>query len=127
MNTKTVTVLRFPVAPMGAPRQTQRDRWAKRPVIERYHAFRDSVRWLAKQYDYELGDQLTIRFFIEMPASWAKTKKVLMDGAPHIAKPDIDNLVKAFCDAFLEDDSHVWHVDARKYWTSREGYIEVEV
>ncbi len=32
------------IEPMGAPRMTQRDRWAKRPCVLRYHAFKDVLR-----------------------------------------------------------------------------------
>lgn len=47
-------------------------------------------------------------------------------GAPHEGKPDIDNLAKAFMDAFKSDDSHVFELHADKYWGPG-GFIEVEV
>lgn len=43
-------------------------------------------------------------------------------GTPHEFKPDIENLVKPVLDeavkaGIMDDDSHVWHIDAVKTWT----------
>ena len=47
-----------------------------------------------------------------------------MTGKPHQSKPDIDNLIKAFLDALLDDDAHVWDIRATKVWGT-DGSIEV--
>lgn len=108
------------ITPMGKPRMTQRDRWAKREVVVRYHAYCDLLNVLLPRY--ELPGSLHIVFGIAMPASWSKKKKAEHLNQPHRQKPDVDNLAKAFMDAFHSDDSHVWALKAEKYW-SDEPYI----
>ncbi|WP_153502673.1 RusA family crossover junction endodeoxyribonuclease [Cumulibacter manganitolerans] len=48
-----------------------------------------------------------------------------MVGAPHSSKPDVDNLAKAFMDASKTEDSHVYSLQAGKYWAEA-GSIELE-
>lgn len=70
-------------------------------------------------------NELSIQFFIPVPDSWSNKKKLEMHNEPHQQKPDIDNLVKGFLDAFLVDDSSVWRVDSAKLWTANAGEIRV--
>lgn len=114
--------VRIDVVPMGAPRMTQRDRWAKRPVILRYHAFKDELR--LKLPGYEIPRALDIEFGIPMPKSWSKKKRAEKTGTWHDQKPDIDNLCKAFMDTWKdgEDDKVVYALHAIKLW-SEDGYI----
>ena len=101
---------------------TQRDKWAKRPAVVRYHAFCDGLRllWGSRV----VPDSLHLVFVIEMPKSWSEKKKLMMEGQPHQQRPDIDNYIKAFLDALCEDDSYVYAVRAEKYW-GREASISV--
>lgn len=110
------------ITPVGKPRMTQRDRWAHRPAVERYHAYCDQLRLLLP--DYELPHKLSLVFYLPMPQSWSSKKRELMKGAPHRQKPDIDNLAKAFMDAFKVDDSHVHSLHAEKYWSDI-GWLDV--
>lgn len=103
--------------PMGAVRQTKRDKWKKRPVVERYHQFRDDLRYACKSNNFELGDTFEIIFYIPMPKSWSKKKMIKMYDTPHNQKPDIDNLVKAVMDALMTDDKQVWKIKAEKRWS----------
>lgn len=114
--------MKLAILPMGAPRQTQRDRWKKRPVIERYHAYRDQLRYALPSY--ELGLELHIIFYLPLKASYSKKKKAELLGTLHSEKPDIDNLVKGFMDAFGGEDKHVAILRAEKYW-AEEGAIEI--
>ena len=34
-------------------------------------------------------------------------------------KPDIDNLIKSVLDSLAEDDSYVYSVNAKKYWSEK--------
>ena len=36
--------MEYPIIPLGKPRMTQRDKWAKRPAVLRYRAFKDECR-----------------------------------------------------------------------------------
>jgi Holliday junction resolvase RusA-like endonuclease len=58
-----------------------------------------------------------------MPHSWSKKKKDLMLGKPHKQRPDIDNLAKAFMDALLPEDSHVFSLTAEKYWSNEPSIV----
>lgn len=109
-------VIELDVTPVGKPRMTQRDKWAKRPCVSRYWEFCDKVRLEAKKHDYVLGGFLAVTFIIPMPESWSEKKKKAMDDKPHQQRPDIDNLSKAFMDAMAKEDSHVWSLNARKRW-----------
>lgn len=109
MSTKIIAV-----EPMGAPRLVRSDKWGKRPVVQRYHAYKDTIRLTLP--NYELPEELTIDFWIAMPASWSAKKKASLGGQYHRQKPDIDNLVKGFMDAFHTDDAHVAVIQAGKHW-----------
>ena len=87
---------------MGAPRMTRADSWKKRPVVLRYHAFRDFIneelKGLTKQ-EMDSIQKIEVQFWVRMPDSWSKKKKEAMFGKPHQQKPDIDNLQKLLKDA----------------------------
>lgn len=121
MSTPTHTPGRFPdgpsaiyaIEPMGAPRMTQRDRWKGRPVVERYHAFRDRVRALNVQVP-ESGAHIT--FVIPMPPSWSAKKRAAHRLQPHQQRPDVDNLAKALLDAVFVEDCRVHDLRVSKLW-----------
>ena len=121
------------VAPFAKPRMTQRDRWAKRQIVKDYFAFRDTVKQeieklLALQNNDDKNkswEELDIGFFIPMPKSWSKKKRLEMAGTPHKQRPDLDNYIKGLLDALLEEDCKVWRVSARKIWVDTEGCITI--
>ncbi len=108
---KTAAMI-YNIIPCPKPRMTQRDRWAKRPPVLRYWAFKDAC----KAAGVTLPDAFKVVFYLPMPASWSKKKRAAMEGKPHQAKPDVDNLVKALQDAVLDEDSGVWSIWAQKKW-----------
>jgi len=104
---------------------TQRDKWKKRDCVERYRSFCDITLWELKKNKVKLEDlekDLNLAFIIQMPKSWTEKKKKEHDGKPHLQKPDIDNLLKAFLDAIFKDDSHIHKVKMQKVW-GRQGRI----
>lgn len=105
------------IIPVPKPRLTRRDKWAKRPIVERYYAFANELR--LKWGKDELPDTFAIHFFIPMPDSWSKKKKERMNFTAHQQRPDIDNYLKAFLDALCEDDSYVWRIKATKVWADK--------
>lgn len=115
-------VIIFEVEPMGAPRMTQRDKWAQRMVVIRYFRFKDLIRETARKKNFKLGKHLEITFYIQIPKSWSKTKTKEKNITLHDQKPDLDNLLKAFQDAFGED-KHVASVVATKIWTDTDPRI----
>lgn len=103
----------YKITPIPKPRMTQRDKWKKRPCVLRYFAFKDEVR-LNNIVIPEQGAHIT--FYIAMPKSWPKKKKVLMEGQPHQQKPDLDNYAKSILDAVFDDDAKVWDLRVTKLW-----------
>ena len=99
---------------------TQRDKWAKRPCVLRYRQFKDEC----KARGVTLPQPCRVVFHIPMPKSWKRLERAVMDGLPHIQKPDLDNLLKGLCDAVLVDDSRIWSVHAEKRWSYEAG-IEI--
>jgi Holliday junction resolvase RusA-like endonuclease len=112
------------ITPVGKPRMTQRDKWAQRPAVMRYRQYCDDLR-KGLGSEYELPEQLNLVFYLPMPKSWSEKKKALMAMEPHKQKPDVDNLAKAFMDAFKTDDSHVYVLHAEKFW-NYEGAVFCE-
>lgn len=122
----------FPVTPVGKPRQTQRDKWQRRPAVVQYRDFCDALRAYAAKARFTPPDAgLSITFYLPMPRSWSRKKRRAMALSPHQQKPDKDNLEKAFWDALKGDDSTVWHTaSVEKRWAGEDdetGMIEVWV
>jgi hypothetical protein len=67
--------------------------------------------------------------YIAFPKSYNKKKRALLQGKPHLQKPDKDNLEKGLFDAiFKEGDSCVWDGRGTKLWEDEIGSrFEVEV
>ena len=101
---------------------TARDKWKGRPVVLRYHAFKDECR-LKKVELPDAGAHVT--FIIPFPKSYSLKKRRKLDGQPHIQVPDVDNLCKALLDAIFGEDSHVYDVRISKYW-GHTGQIIIE-
>lgn len=115
-------VRRYRIDPVPKPRMTQADRWKKRPAVLRYHAFKDNVRALGIDLR-PTGDRVI--FILPMPKSWPKKDRVKMLGKPHQGRPDCDNLAKGLWDAVHNEDSHIFHCDALKFW-GEHGEIIIE-
>lgn len=114
-------------APMGAPRMTQRDRFRKRPVVVRYHAFKDGIRAAAGPLPPE-PELVLVAAHVAMPGSWSKNKMTQLNGKPHRQRPDWDNIGKAVCDALFEEDCCVWLGMTMKHWCyAGEERVDVKV
>lgn len=112
----------YSIKPVPKPRQTQSDRWKKRPSVVRYHAFKDQIK-AANLIVPNSGCRMI--FVLPMPQSWSQKKKNQMRGMPHKQTPDTDNLVKAVLDAVLTQDSMIYHVEGLKFWGDS-GQIIIE-
>jgi len=105
----------YGITPTPKPRMTQSDKWKKRPPVARYFQFCNEIRAAG----FELPDHgASIVFYLPMPKSWSRKKQLAMNGKPHQAKPDLDNLLKALSDAVYNDDAHIWHYkELTKLWS----------
>ena len=112
----------YPINPVAKPRMTQSDKWKKRPCVAKYHAFKDQCRLRNVQIKTQ-GSSIT--FYIQMPKSWSKIKKEVMNGTPHMQVPDLSNLLKAIEDAIFLDDSMIWNYRGLEKLWSYEGSIVV--
>lgn len=67
--------------------------------------------------------------YFSVPKSVSKKRRSAMEGAPHIKKPDADNVVKAVLDALnglaFEDDSRICYLKATKQYTLGEPRVEI--
>ena len=118
-------ILEAPIVPVAKPRMTQRDKWRSRDVVVRYRCFCDAARLYANQQNFVLSPGMYYRFWIPVPKSWSKKKKLKMEGTPHRQKPDLDNYIKAVWDALCREDSHIWSIgSAEKRW-SKLGFIQI--
>ena len=112
----------YKINPVAKPRMTRSDKWKKRPATTKYWEFKDRVRELG--ITVENGD--AIIFYVPMPPSWSKKKRVAHDGLGKESVPDVDNYLKALLDAVHDEDSHIWHLrDLKKIW-SITGGIEID-
>ena len=114
------------INPVGAVRQTQADRWKKRPSVLRYRAFAGELRMAAAAQNFVLGERCIMIFQIQMADSWSKKKKELMNGKPHQQKPDWDNLAKSVGDILgvNQEDSYIHTAFCAKFW-AYEGSVRV--
>lgn len=113
-------VFTWTVEPMGKVRMSQRDKWAKRPVVVRYRAYHDQLREMG--VTLLPGDE--VHFNIQTPKSWSAKKADAHDAVPHQQKPDLDNLLGGLLDAVLEEDKTFWSFGATsKRWTTKPSSI----
>lgn len=125
----TCSTIKFtvPIAPIGAPRMTRRDRWAKRPCVVKYHQWRDAVRpHIPELPKNPVGLSWTVYF--PFPPSYSPKKQKELSGKPHREKPDRDNVDKALMDLMFEQDKGVAIGTLQKLWDDGLGpRIEIEV
>ena len=122
----------FITIPNTKPRMTRRDSWVMAKInagkklnkreeprartLTCWMAYKDSIRLQLDKFNMPLcGYHIT--FYIPMPESWSKKKKIRMNEKPHQQTPDKDNLEKAFLDTILQQDCTVWDGRVTKLWS----------
>lgn len=112
---------------IGKPRMTQRDKWKKRPNVERYRAWCDAARLNLPPLPAS-PHRVDWVAFISIPESWSKKKKAEHSGKRHQSKPDRDNIDKGILDMLFQDDSGISDGTMAKRWDDGHGArIEVTV
>ena len=118
----------FDVTPIGTPSFQKSDKWRilnhsdprrrQRPIVTKWLEFKKALAISAQKQGFVMpASKSTILFVLPMSESWSKKKKALMDNTPHQAKPDADNLCKAFFDSVCPgDDSYIWEYLVAKRW-----------
>lgn len=110
---KTYTILTDPI---GKPRMTQRDKWAKRTSVLKYFAFKDEIKAAIPNPPPPAAIRITA--FLAMPSSWSKKKREASNLQPHTQKPDVDNIAKAVLDSLYSEDSKVYSLTVTKFWAT---------
>jgi Holliday junction resolvase RusA-like endonuclease len=108
--------LEFTGKPVAKPRMTRSDAWKKRPVVEKYWKFKDSINAQAKKQNFKLGRAYKVTFIVALPKSMSMKRKNALNGKPHMLRPDLDNMLKSLNDCLMEEDSSVHYIAARKIW-----------
>ena len=111
------------ITPVAKPRMTRADKWKRRPATDRYWKFK--ADWKVSVPEKLDLNYKGFEFVIPMPKSWSKKKKLLMDGQPHVQKPDLDNLLKGIGDAHYQDDSVIHCIDGIKKTWGKRGMIVI--
>ncbi|MCR6656642.1 MAG: RusA family crossover junction endodeoxyribonuclease [Opitutus sp.] len=108
------------IAPMGKPRMTRRDKWAKRPCVVEYFAYADALR-AACPGIHPAPTSVSWTAYFPMPTSWSQKKQAAMAGKLHRSKPDRDNVDKGILDALWEQDSCIARGSLLKLWDDGKG------
>lgn len=120
-------VITVPGPPLGKPRQTQSDKWNKRPAVMRYRCWSDLARLCAGRLpDPADVARLDWVAYFTPPASWSKAKRAEAIGQIHRAKPDRDNIDKAVLDSLFKEDSGIGVGSIAKYWAA-EARLEIVI
>jgi Holliday junction resolvase RusA-like endonuclease len=128
------------IEPMGAVRTTQKQMYADKRY-KKYMVWKDDIKilWNAeliklgiKPDEFKFSEIKSITFVVTIPMSISLSKAQRKEredriDMPHQMKPDIDNMLKAFMDALMKEDSHV-HTIGRmtKIW-GLHGHIKVVI
>jgi Holliday junction resolvase RusA-like endonuclease len=94
--------------------------------LERYNAYKVALLAEAKQKGFTIPPAgLHVTFLIPIPKTWSKKKKKLHHGLLMQSRPDIDNLIKSFCDSLTAEDKFIANITATKRWVDfPTGWIE---
>lgn len=105
----------YKIKAVPKPRQTQADRWKKRPAVMRARAYSDELRRLGVTIN---PDGFWIEFVFAVPKSISKKERArrLSGDRRHEQKPDKDNLEKQVLDSLFKEDSIVWSGGCEKAW-----------
>ena len=100
---------------------------------KKYTKFRNDLAVILSDKGYEKLEGLLyaqLDFYMQIPKSWSKKKKLAKEGRYADNNVDVDNLVKAVLDGcegvFYENDNQIAMIRARKFY-SINGRIQFEL
>lgn len=101
--------------------------YKRKMQLEKYNKYKDELRIEATRIGFEMPVcNVWIKFFMPMPKSWSKKKRIQMNFEPKQSMPDLSNLIKAFEDSLLKQDNIIWDYRISKHWyDSVKGFIEI--
>lgn len=97
--------------------------------LEKYNNYKIELLAEAKRTKFNIpAAGLHITFYLPTPKSWSKKKKKQHHGYLCQSRPDIDNLIKSFCDSLTSEDKFIANIAATKRWVDFDtGWIECVV
>ena len=107
--------------PMGKPRMTQRDKWAKRPCVLRYREWADKIRAAIPENMPKDPISVSWTAYLPIPKSHSAKKAEALRGQLHRQKFDRDNIDKGVLDSLLKDDCRVAQGALEKRWDDGNG------
>lgn len=122
------------VKPMGSVRMTQKGKW-KDPAAQRYLDYKKMLGYEARKHIKTPLEQpiiVTVDFYYQIPASFTKAKKrLIQEGRLRpVVKPDIDNAAKGIMDSLNKiaylDDNQVVGLHTNKYY-AEEARIVIQI
>ena len=109
------------------PQPAPRPRFSKFGTYnsKKYTEYKEAIQMLVLSkkmpFFYTEALDLEVVFYMPIPESFSKKKRVALDGAYHVKRPDTDNLLKAFKDALngtlYRDDSQISSLYAKKLYS----------
>lgn len=109
------------------PRQNLKPSGLRRLLrLEKYNNYKIELLAEAKRNRFVLPPYgLHVTFYLPTPKSWSKKKRKEYHGTLCQNRPDIDNLIKSFCDSLTSEDKFVANIAATKRWADFDtGWIE---
>jgi Holliday junction resolvase RusA-like endonuclease len=109
------------------PRDKLKPQGLKRLIrLEQYNAYKIELLAEAKKRKFQIpAAGLSITFYLPCPKTWSKKKKKACHGLLCQSRPDIDNLLKSFCDSLVSEDKFIASISATKRWVDfPSGWIE---
>lgn len=101
--------------------------YKRRMQLEKYNNYKKELRLEAERVGFEMPlSNIWIKFYMPMPKSWGKKKRIQMNFEPKKSMPDLSNLIKAFEDGLFKQDNAIWDYRASKMWYDGKGFIEIE-
>lgn len=119
----------------GTPIPLKRPRFSKHHTYDSQREIKEAIYWIIKSQTDEILPptgpiNIKMTFFMGIPRSLSKKKKLELQGQPHIKRPDIDNLVKFYLDvcnnAAYKDDAQVYKIIATKIYDEN-PQTEIEI
>jgi Holliday junction resolvase RusA-like endonuclease len=84
---------------------------------------RYNIRGMVEKPPERLGIVLYVIFYMPMPKSWSKKRKIELDMKPHLIKSDLDNLLKMILDRaeglLFDNDKRIYSIRAEKVYSDR--------
>jgi Holliday junction resolvase RusA-like endonuclease len=124
---RVVYTITIPGTPIGKPRQTRRDVWAKRPCVMRYREWADRARECAAAVGMKCPawrvESVNVVAYFVTPAS----RPEIPYNSHYRQKPDGDNILKAVCDALWTDDAGLGDLRVARRWTDSEPCVMIIV